>query len=156
MLCTWFYASLTSNIWTQVLGALWYLLSIERQYTCWVTECSKENGTMGLPLCNPSFLDCSSLELPERKAWLNSSLVRASCDATSSSVTFNFGMFADALNNEIVAATFLEKYLYCLWWGLRNLRLITTNSKTPIWTSNHCISYECSISWFASWIVLIL
>ncbi|KAJ8510248.1 hypothetical protein OPV22_000682 [Ensete ventricosum] len=106
---------------SHVLGALWYLLSIERQYTCWITECIKENGTMTMTMCNPRFLDCSNLELPERKAWRNNTLLLSNCDATSDSATFNFGMFADALTSEIVAATFIEKYLYCLWWGLKNL-----------------------------------
>ncbi|THU70926.1 hypothetical protein C4D60_Mb08t30140 [Musa balbisiana] len=106
----------------QVLGALWYLLSIERQYTCWITECLAENvSTTTMPICNPSFLDCSSLELPERKAWRNSTLLLSNCDATNDGIKFNFGMFADALTSEIVAATFIEKYLYCLWWGLKNL-----------------------------------
>ena len=109
----------------QVLGALWYLLSIERQYTCWITECLAENvSTTTMPICNPSFLDCSSLELPERKAWRNSTLLLSNCDATNDGIKFNFGMFADALTSEIVAATFIEKYLYCLWWGLKNLRWI--------------------------------
>nr|CAD1824624.1 unnamed protein product [Ananas comosus var. bracteatus] len=86
-----------------------------------------------------------SLELPERKAWLNSSLVRASCDATSSSVTFNFGMFADALNNEIVAATFLEKYLYCLWWGLRNLSSYAQNLETSTYIGETSFAILISI-----------
>ncbi|XP_042439081.1 cyclic nucleotide-gated ion channel 18-like isoform X1 [Zingiber officinale] len=106
---------------SHVLGALWYLLSIERQYTCWVTICREENGIMNMPLCNPSFLDCSSLELPERKAWRNATLVISNCDATNDSIQFNFGMYAEALTSEIVAATFIEKYLFCLWWGLKNL-----------------------------------
>ncbi|XP_073002652.1 cyclic nucleotide-gated ion channel 18-like [Typha latifolia] len=114
---------------SHVLGALWYLLSIERQYTCWVTECAKENGTMSTPICNPRFLDCSSLVLPERKTWLDSSHVSLYCDATNP-VRFNFGMFADALNSEIIAATFVEKYLYCLWWGLRNLSSYGQNLAT--------------------------
>ncbi|CAD5195965.1 cyclic nucleotide-gated ion channel 18-like [Musa acuminata AAA Group] len=115
---------------SHVLGALWYLLSIERQYTCWITECIKENATMTMPMCNPRFLDCSSLELPERKAWRNSTLLLSNCDATSDSAKFNFGMFADALTSEIVAATFIEKYLYCLWWGLKNLSSYGQNLAT--------------------------
>ncbi|URE37383.1 cyclic nucleotide-gated ion channel [Musa troglodytarum] len=116
---------------SHVLGALWYLLSIERQYTCWITECLAENvSTTTMPICNPSFLDCSSLELPERKAWRNSTLLLSNCDATNDGVKFNFGMFADALTSEIVAATFIEKYLYCLWWGLKNLSSYGQNLAT--------------------------
>lgn len=106
---------------SHVLGALWYLFSMERQYGCWLGECEKENGTMNLPYCTPTFLDCKSLELPERKLWLANTNAVEKCDATSSTTTFRFGMFADVLTSEVVGATFLAKYLYCLWWGLRNL-----------------------------------
>ncbi|XP_008781660.2 cyclic nucleotide-gated ion channel 18-like [Phoenix dactylifera] len=106
---------------SHVLGALWYLLSIERQYNCWITECGKENVANNTVKCISSFLDCSTVDLPERKTWLNTTLVRANCDATSGKTQFNFGIFADALSNDIVAGTFLDKYLYCLWWGLKNL-----------------------------------
>lgn len=109
---------------SHILGASWYLQSMERQYTCWLTECAKEN------MCNPSFLDCSNLELPERKAWMNTTSVIRSCDATSSDAKFNFGMFSDALTNEVVGATFMSKYLYCLWWGLRNLSSYGQNLAT--------------------------
>ncbi|URE44503.1 hypothetical protein MUK42_33308 [Musa troglodytarum] len=39
----------------QVLGTSRYLLSVERQ-TCWKSQCTLENGTMGRPLCKPRFL----------------------------------------------------------------------------------------------------
>ncbi|KAG0448694.1 hypothetical protein HPP92_027720 [Vanilla planifolia] len=115
---------------SHVLGALWYLLSMERQYICWLTECVKENGNMNILMCNPRFLDCNSLEVPERKGWLNATDVIRNCDATSSNITFNFGMFSDALTNEVVGTTFMAKYLYCLWWGLRNLSSYAQNLAT--------------------------
>ncbi|KAJ6329861.1 hypothetical protein OIU76_008646 [Salix suchowensis] len=31
------------------------------------------------------------------------------------------GMFANALQQKVLSSDFLEKYLYCLWWGLQNL-----------------------------------
>uniref|UniRef100_A0A453HI68 Ion transport domain-containing protein n=2 Tax=Triticinae TaxID=1648030 RepID=A0A453HI68_AEGTS len=34
---------------------------------------------------------------------------------------FEYGLFEDALKLDIVDASFFEKYLYCLWWGFRNL-----------------------------------
>ncbi|WOL11852.1 cyclic nucleotide-gated ion channel 18-like [Canna indica] len=116
------------------LGALWYLMSIERQYNCWVTMCQEENNAMQMPACYTNFLDCSSLQLPERKAWRNVTHVISSCDVTSDSAKFNFGMFADALTSELVGATFLEKYLYCLWWGLKNLSSYGQNLNTSTYT----------------------
>lgn len=55
---------------------------------------------------------------------MNSSLVITKCDAADVPVKFDFGMFADAFINEVVSSPFLEKYLYCLWWGLKNLRYV--------------------------------
>lgn len=107
----------------QGLGALWYLLSIERQNTCWVFFCKDENKTtVGGPLCQPNFLDCKSLTLSERHVWLNTTHVYDSCLPGGEHLKFNFGIFEDALTTEFLDSTFPQKYLYCLWWGLRNLR----------------------------------
>ncbi|KAH7681030.1 cyclic nucleotide gated channel protein [Dioscorea alata] len=111
-------------------GALWYLFSMVQQSSCWATECAKENGTMHMPLCKTSFLDCSTLDDPERKVWLKTTQVLSNCDATNSSNPFQFGMYADALTDDVVGATFWGKYLYCLWWGLRNLSSYGQNLAT--------------------------
>lgn len=58
-----------------------------------------------------------------RDYWRNSTQVLAKCDAKDDEDSgFKFGIFAAAFTNEVASSTFLEKYLYCLWWGLRNLR----------------------------------
>lgn len=46
----------------------------------------------------------------------------SNCDARNSNVDFKFGMFADAFINDVASKNFVIKYLYCLWWGIRNLR----------------------------------
>uniref|UniRef100_A0ACD5X139 Uncharacterized protein n=1 Tax=Avena sativa TaxID=4498 RepID=A0ACD5X139_AVESA len=105
---------------SHVLGALWYLLSIERQYTCWVDVCTKENGTFpGIPKCFVSYLDCKAKDDPIRKKWFAASNINTECKLPDA--TYKYGLFADALNLDVVGATFFEKYLYCLWWGFRNL-----------------------------------
>ena len=43
------------------------------------------------------------------------------CDARESR-DFKFGMFADAFTKDVASSNFMEKYFYCLWWGLKNLR----------------------------------
>ncbi|KAE9467378.1 hypothetical protein C3L33_00725, partial [Rhododendron williamsianum] len=53
----------------QVLGASWYLLSIERQYSCWRLECRKEQNFTHSPSCNPLFLDCWNVNMPERHSY---------------------------------------------------------------------------------------
>jgi cyclic nucleotide gated channel len=106
----------------QVLGASWYLLSIERQNTCWRTECRKEHETINLPKCNLDFLDCRSELVPRREQWNKNTTVWATCNASDSSISFQFGIFGGAMQSGIVSSKFMEKYFYCLWWGLRNLR----------------------------------
>ncbi|ONI08402.1 hypothetical protein PRUPE_5G176000 [Prunus persica] len=104
----------------QIVGSTWYVLSIRRQYECWKGECSKEINKTHSPSCKISFLDCSSEGNPERDAWLKISKVAESCDANDDK-DFDFGMFAEAFTNEVAGAVFIEKYFYCLWWGMRNL-----------------------------------
>lgn len=106
----------------KVIGASWYLASIGRQYACWKQRCLAEYST--LPHCVNRFLDCSSSKPGdgERQHWLNVTTVLSLCDASNDESDFKFGMFADAFTSEVASAPFIEKYLYCLWWGLRNLR----------------------------------
>lgn len=105
----------------QTLGASWYLLSLARQFYCWKSECLKEDksGTIG---CIKPFLDCSSLGRFERQYWRNVTSVAANCDPKDSNILFHFGIFAGAFTNDVATSPFIHKYLYCLWWGLRNLR----------------------------------
>jgi cyclic nucleotide gated channel len=105
----------------QVLGAIWYVSAIGRQFSCWKAECTKENAA-GVLFCLPSYLDCNSVGQADRQYWLNITNVIATCDAKDEDISFKFGIFADAFTNEVVSSPFVEKFLYCLWWGLRNLR----------------------------------
>ncbi|KAJ9135287.1 hypothetical protein P3X46_032490 [Hevea brasiliensis] len=105
---------------SHTLGASWYLLSLGRQFYCWKSECLKENksGTLG---CIEPFLDCSSLGKFERQYWRNVTHVPANCDPNDSNILFHFGIFSGAFTNDVATSPFINKYLYCLWWGLRNL-----------------------------------
>ncbi|GMY13398.1 cyclic nucleotide-gated ion channel 18-like [Fagus crenata] len=105
---------------SHVLGAVWYLSSIGRQFSCWQAECAKENASRYMH-CLPSYLDCNSLQQADRQYWLNITHVIGNCDAKNEDISFKFGMFADAFINDVASSRFIEKYLYCLWWGLRNL-----------------------------------
>ncbi|XP_034707976.1 cyclic nucleotide-gated ion channel 18-like isoform X1 [Vitis riparia] len=115
-----------------VLGASWYLLSMGRQHACWKAECAKESAA-GISFCLPSFLDCKSLELEERQYWMNATRVVANCDARGHDTEFKFGMFADAFTNDVASSKFIEKYLYCLWWGLKNLSSYGQTLETSIY-----------------------
>lgn len=106
----------------QVLGAAWYLMSIGRQHSCWRDECYAEQHRV--PPCNFTFLDCNSLGQIQRAYWLNFTKVLSTCDANNLDSTFKFGMFSDAFTSEVAMSPMYQKYLYSLWWGLRNLRCI--------------------------------
>ncbi|KAJ4950147.1 hypothetical protein NE237_026979 [Protea cynaroides] len=103
---------------SHVLGAFWYLFSIERENTCWREACKKHPG------CDIHHLYCgdSSSDL---------SFLNISCNLTDENPPFNFGIFLDALTTGVVASNdFPEKLFYCFWWGLRNLSSLGQNLET--------------------------
>ncbi|XP_027926785.1 cyclic nucleotide-gated ion channel 18-like isoform X1 [Vigna unguiculata] len=115
---------------SHVTGATWYLSSIGRQFNCWKTQCQIENKSHTLS-CFSSYLDCNSLNAPDRQYWLNITRVITKCDAKSKiNVKYKFGMFAEAFLNDVVISSFKERYFYCLWWGLRNLSSYGQNLDT--------------------------
>ncbi|KAK6116961.1 hypothetical protein DH2020_049336 [Rehmannia glutinosa] len=103
---------------SHVLGASWYLLSIERHATCWKSACRDEfNSTTR---CSLQFLDCGTLTRSDRQNWVNNTLVFTKCNPDDTTY-FNYGIFGNAVANNVVSSEFVEKYFYCLWWGLQNL-----------------------------------
>lgn len=71
--------------------------------------------------CSVSFLDCGSLNHNDRTIWLNKTSVFARCNPDDKRF-FNYGIFGNAVANNVVSSEFVDKYFYCLWWGLQNLR----------------------------------
>ncbi|KAM1009448.1 hypothetical protein FF1_044885 [Malus domestica] len=113
-----------------IVGSVWYISSIGRQFSCWKSYCKEENSKR-IVSCLTSFLDCSSTELPERKYWVNVTEVVKSCDANNEKAKFKFGIFGDAFKSDVATTKdFYPKYLYCLWWGLRNLSSYGQTLKT--------------------------
>ncbi|GLU11830.1 hypothetical protein SLE2022_285500 [Rubroshorea leprosula] len=99
---------------SHVLGATWYLLSVERQEACWRSACDIER-----PFCQHKYFDCHSLKDSSRTSWFKSSNITNLCDPNDN--FYQFGIFGDALTFDITTSPFFNKYFYCLWWGLRNL-----------------------------------
>jgi cyclic nucleotide gated channel len=101
----------------QITGAIYYLLSIERQITCWDQQCVAESN------CNLRFISCENSGSDDYSEWANKTGIFNNCDATTpNNISFNYGMFSSALSKGAVSSPFLEKYFYCLWWGLLQLR----------------------------------
>lgn len=143
MFCLVFLLFLLPNLWftlfLQVLGAAWYLLSIDRYTSCWKSFCKKELS----PKCDLHFLDCDSMNRDDWKRWANTTKVFKNCDA-SQELKFKFGIFQNAVTKNVVSSNFIEKYFYCLWWGLQNLRFGSfhwSNSYLIFWIY---IMYFCS------------
>jgi cyclic nucleotide gated channel, plant len=100
----------------QVLGALWYLLSVDRQIACWRNFCDETD-------CHTRYLYC---DVKPDSMW-NGTSVFSTCNAKNST-KFDFGMFQPLLANKTPNESFLKKYIYCLWWGLQNLRYDLLNT----------------------------
>lgn len=98
----------------QIVGAFWYLLAIDRNNACWQEVCSDDEN------CKRS-LSCSKQTVGHSQQPLQSRL-NSTCSVNAQ---FDYGIFENALSNEVVTPMkFVSKYCYCLWWGLQNLRYV--------------------------------
>ncbi|KAL2893218.1 Cyclic nucleotide-gated ion channel 1 [Bienertia sinuspersici] len=110
---------------SHVLGAVWYLLAIDRQGKCWHMSCTGVG-------CHHLSLYCKDKEKHALNFRLNSSYCNlVDPDHIKDASVFDFGMYYDALQSEVVQSThFFKKLFYCFWWGLRNLSSLGQNLKT--------------------------
>ncbi|KAJ9535733.1 hypothetical protein OSB04_un001113 [Centaurea solstitialis] len=105
---------------SHIVGALWYILSVERNDTCWQRACEISNHDTNLLYCGNDYM-------PGYSSWSNisRSVLTEACTPDGDNPPFDFGIFHQALSSGIVSSRkFVSKYCYCLWWGLQNLRLI--------------------------------
>ncbi|BAT90559.1 hypothetical protein VIGAN_06182300 [Vigna angularis var. angularis] len=98
---------------SHVLGASWYLLSIERQEACWRSVCDMEQS------CQYGFFDCKRVEDSSRVSWFIASNITLLCSPKAK--FYQFGIYGDAVASQVTTSSFFHKYFFCLWWGLRNL-----------------------------------
>uniref|UniRef100_A0A5B6YPM6 Putative cyclic nucleotide-gated ion channel 17 n=1 Tax=Davidia involucrata TaxID=16924 RepID=A0A5B6YPM6_DAVIN len=110
---------------SHVLGAAWYLLSVDRYTSCWKSFCKNES----VPTKCHLYLDCDTFNNNDRKTWANSTSLFRSCDPENN-ITFQYGIFENAVTKSVVSSNFIEKYFYCLWWGLQNLSSYGQNLST--------------------------
>ncbi|KAL5793148.1 hypothetical protein ACOSP7_001742 [Xanthoceras sorbifolium] len=129
---------------SHVLGSTYYLLSIGRVFQCWKSECIEENASR--ILCISSFLDCNSLSRPERQSWQNVTNVIGNCDPSKENLPFKFGIFGDAFQQEAASAGFISKFLFCLWWGFRNLSSYGQELGTTIYLGENFFAILICIS----------
>ncbi|KAF9624520.1 hypothetical protein IFM89_011633 [Coptis chinensis] len=105
---------------SHIVGAIWYLLAIERNDTCWQKACYAAKN-----VCSTKYLYCGDHHVEDSKSWRNVSeaVLKKQCSPTDDNPFFNFGIYQQALESSIVANSndFSSKYSSCLWWGLQNL-----------------------------------
>ncbi|KAK7282602.1 hypothetical protein RIF29_11514 [Crotalaria pallida] len=123
---------------SHVIGAFWYLFSIERETTCWQGAC-RANTT-----CDKAYLYCDNHRgLSDISTYLNTS-----CPTQEPNPKlFDFGMFLDALQSGVVESSdFPQKFFYCFWWGLRNLSSLGQNLATSTYVWEICFAIFISIA----------
>ncbi|KAI4340416.1 hypothetical protein MLD38_025255 [Melastoma candidum] len=121
-----------------VLGACWYLLSIERQEACWKKVCSQENSA-----CNYGYFDCHKVHEPGRVAWFQTSNVTELCRPSTD--FYNFGIYTHAQTLVLKTSPFMNKYYYCLWWGLKNLSSLGQGLETSMFIGENVFAIIIAI-----------
>lgn len=106
----------------QITGAFWYMLSVERNDTCWRFACKVQPD----PKLCVQILYCGTKFVSSRETeWIKTvpELLKSNCSAKADDAKFNYGIYGQAISSGIVSSTtFFSKFCYCLWWGLQNLR----------------------------------
>ncbi|XP_022945925.1 cyclic nucleotide-gated ion channel 1-like isoform X1 [Cucurbita moschata] len=97
---------------SHVIGAFWYLFTIERKTVCWVERC------VHCPL-NCDYVTNGN----------SSADSFCSGKAGNESQTFDFGMFEVGLRI-VKSRNFMRKISFCYWWGLQKLSSLGQDLKT--------------------------
>ena len=100
----------------QVLGAIWYLLSIQRQDSCWRQKCRNNTACAA----DAASLYCGAVHKNETYAFLKDVCLLG--DPPNNLPDPVFGIYAPAIKNISQSRSFFTKLFYCVWWGLQNLR----------------------------------
>jgi cyclic nucleotide gated channel len=117
---------------SHIVGATWYLLSVERQDTCWKDTCAQAaNSTR---VCSQEIFDCDWNSLTNAKPdWYPTftadsnvfcnNMSPPNATATPDLVRFSYGIYSNAIEQAISSDTlkFFQTYFYCLWLGLLSL-----------------------------------
>ncbi|KAF7109502.1 hypothetical protein CFC21_109747 [Triticum aestivum] len=124
----------------QVLGAVWYLLSIQRKDACWKQKCSLN------PDCNPAYLYCGN---GDTNANAGNVFLQSVCIPSITPDNLPdplFGIYLPAINNVSQSTNFFAKLFYCVWWGLQNLSSLGQNLKTSTYAWENLFAVFVSIS----------
>ncbi|KAL5572094.1 hypothetical protein UlMin_021691 [Ulmus minor] len=132
---------------SHLVGALWYLFSIERVDKCWRNEFGKKKLQTQYLYCSVDRVKISQMNIPKMLNDYCPYIEPDQIEKSSVSSVFKFGIFYAALNSTVVQSKhFLSKFFYCFWWGLRNLSSLGQNLNTSTFVGE--IIFAVSISIF--------
>ncbi|CAN0838369.1 Putative cyclic nucleotide-gated ion channel 9 [Linum grandiflorum] len=126
---------------SHVVGALWYLLAIERKDACWQKACTPDVK------CQMNFLYCGNQFLQGFDAWSSSrnETLENVCKTVEDG-PFDYGIFLNALSSGVASSKeFIAKYCYCLWWGLQNLSTLGQGLQTSTYPGEVIFSIALAI-----------
>ncbi|KAH9715843.1 putative cyclic nucleotide-gated ion channel 8 [Citrus sinensis] len=116
---------------SHIIGAAWYVFTVEDYIFCWKEICSEtEPPTSGA--CE-ILLDCGSTGYQVFDDWkrANKEIFDDKCNPNSLNSEFNFGIYLQAIESEIhTSKNFFSKFFYCFWFGLQNLSTLGQGLKT--------------------------
>ncbi|KAG5515522.1 hypothetical protein RHGRI_036529 [Rhododendron griersonianum] len=116
----------------QVMGSASYLLSIQREAACWRSACDQSNTA-----CSYDYFDCRTIGDPTREAWIQASNMSNVCSASG---TYPYGIYAPGVIAGVTSSSFLERYFYSLWFGLRCVSTQGQNLITSIFIGENIYS----------------
>ncbi|GAV75873.1 cNMP_binding domain-containing protein [Cephalotus follicularis] len=103
-----------------VSGAVFYLLTAQRQEACWNYVCNLEK-----PNCTSEFFNCRSIQDPGRDDWFASSNITNICNPSNS--VYQFGIYKYPASEFVTSAAFMNKYLFCYFWALQIVSSVAQN-----------------------------
>ncbi|OAY64574.1 putative cyclic nucleotide-gated ion channel 6, partial [Ananas comosus] len=127
---------------SHIVGAFWYLLSVERVDDCWHFACKTSD------VCDQDYLYCGNQFLQGYDRWSNvsSEIIQKQCTVDGEHPPFNFGIYQNALVSGVVASKkFISKLCYCLWWGLQNLSTLGQGLQTSTFPGEVIFSIALAI-----------
>ncbi|KAL6967233.1 hypothetical protein U1Q18_033037 [Sarracenia purpurea var. burkii] len=106
------------------MGNCLYLLSVQRQAACWRSVCAQDASN-----CTYEYFECSTIGNPARDGWIQSSNITNTCNPING---YPYGIYGPGVSSGLTTASFLQRYFYSLWFGLRSVSTQGQNLTTSI------------------------
>lgn len=127
---------------SHIVGALWYLLAVERNDTCWRKACINSKK------CNINYLYCGNRHMKGYSDWrsVREAILGIKCSVDEDHPPFNYGIYTQAISSGVVTSRgFFSKFCYCLWWGLQNLSTLGQGLQTSTYPGEVLFSIALAI-----------